>query len=145
MRPVVQEDRTGCGLASVAALAGVSYPQVKRVAGQLGIDVLDSLLWSDIKYIRTLLTYYGLSASPQTTPFKSWNHVPSPALLAIKWHRHHHRAFWHWVIFWEGPEGPIVLDPKRELHTNLRTDFGRIKPKWYLTIIKQPSYLTADR
>jgi len=41
MNPVIQKDRTGCGFASVATVAGVSYKQVKRVARQFGIDVHD--------------------------------------------------------------------------------------------------------
>jgi hypothetical protein len=44
MQPIIQEDRTGCGFASVATLAGVSYQHVKTVAGQLGIDVQDAKL-----------------------------------------------------------------------------------------------------
>ena len=35
MKPVIQEDKTGCGLASVAALASVSYLHVKTVAKQV--------------------------------------------------------------------------------------------------------------
>jgi len=134
MLPVIQEDRTGCGLASVAAVAGVSYKQVKRVAGHLGIDVKDPQLWSDTKYVRTLLTHYEFSASHHTTPFKSWDTLPSLALLAIKWHKINKDAFWHWVTFWRGPEGPIVMDPKQSLKKHVRTDFGRMQPKWFLAL-----------
>lgn len=134
MKPVVQEDKTGCGLASVATLANVNYQHVKAVAGQLGIDVQDPKLWSDTKYIKKLLTSYGLSASTQTTTFKSWGNLPPLALLAIKWHKRNDCAFWHWVVFYRGPQGPMVFDPKRELRTHCRTDFGRIKPKWFLTV-----------
>ncbi len=135
MKPVVQEDRTGCGLASVATLAGMSYQQVKKVAGQLGISVQeDSTLWSDTRYIRTLLAHYGLASSPNTRSFKSWDTLPPLALLAIKWHKPNNYAFWHWVTFYRGPKGAVVFDPKRELHTNSRTDFGRMKPKWYLAV-----------
>ena len=134
MQPVIQEDRTGCGFASVATLAGVSYQQVKRVAGQLGIDVQDPQLWSETKHVRQLLTHYGLSPSSKTTKFTSWERLPSLALLAIKWHRHHDHPFWHWVVFYRGSDGPCVFDPKRELRTNVRTDFGRITPKWFIRI-----------
>ena len=134
MQPVIQEDRTGCGLASVATLAGVSYQQTKRVANQLGIDVQNPQLWSDTQYVRQLLTHYGLATSPHTTPFSSWDTLPPLALLAIKWHKRHDRAFWHWVAFWRGPEGPVVLDPKQSLQNHVRTDFGRIKPKWFLPV-----------
>ena len=134
MQIVVQKDRTGCGLACVATIANQSYRQVKKEASQLGIDVQDQQLWSDTKYILTLLSHYGFSALPQRTPFKSWDHLPSLALLAIKWHKERNQAFWHWVIFWQGPQGPVVLDPKQSLRNNARTDFGRIKPKWFLTV-----------
>ena len=138
--PVIQEDRTGCGLASVATVAGVSYQHVKKIAGQLHIDVQDPLLWSDTKYIRKLLIHYGLSASRKTQPFISWNGLPSLAFLAIKWHKKHSCPFWHWVVFWRGPQGPVVLDSNRELHTNSRTDFGRIKPKWFLALTHPQSH-----
>ncbi len=134
MKPIVQEDRSGCGLAIVATVAGVSYKQVKMVAGQLGIDVQDPQLWSDTKYVRTLLRHYGLSASSHTTPFTSWETLPSLALLAIKWHKKNSCAYWHWVIFWRGTKGPVVLDPKQSLKKNVRTDLGRIKPKWFITL-----------
>ncbi len=137
MKLIVQEDKTGCAFACVAMLTGVRYQQVKRVASQLHIEVQDPLLGSDTKHIRTLLTHYSLSASSGTTPFKSWDHLPSLALLAIKWHKPHHRAFWHWVVFWRGPEGPVVLDPKKSLQKHVRTDFGRIKPKWFLTVTRR--------
>ena len=134
IRPVIQEDTTGCGLACIATLAGKRYQQVKQVAGQLGINVQDTQLWSDTKYVRRLLTHFGISASPYTNPFKSWDTLPTHALLAIKWHKSHNGASWHWVVFWRGSKGPVVLDPKQSLQNNARTDFGRMKPKWFLTI-----------
>jgi hypothetical protein len=134
IKPVIQEDRTGCGLASVATLAGVSYQHVKTVGGPLGIDVQNSRLWSETRYVRKLLTHYGLSSSPNTTTFKSWGNLPQLALLAIRWHKKNDCAFWHWVVFYRGPQGPMVFDPKRELHTHCRTDFGRMKPKWFIMI-----------
>ena len=134
MKSVIQEDQTGCGLASIATVAGISYQQVKTVADQLGINVQDPRLWSETKYIRILLAHYGLSASRKAIPFKSWNDLPPLALLAIKWHKYNGCAFWHWVVFHRGLQGPMVFDPKRELRTHCRTDFGRIKPKWYIKI-----------
>jgi len=134
MKPVIQKDQTGCGLACVATVADVSYQEVKKVAGQLGIEVHDSRLWSDTKYVRTLLTYFGVTTSSHTSLFTSWDTIPPLALLAIKWHTIKGRAFWHWVVFWRGLKGPVVLDPKASLRNNIRTDFGRIHPKWYMTI-----------
>jgi len=134
MQPIIQEDKTGCGFASVATLAGVSYQHVKTVEGRLGIDVQDPNLWSDSKYVQKLLTSYSFSVSRKITAFKSWDNLPPRALLAIKWHKRNDCAFWHWVVFYRGPQGPMVFDPKRELHTHCRTDFGRMKPKWFIMI-----------
>jgi len=134
MEPIIQEDRTGCGIASVASLAGVTYQHVKSTASQLGIDVKDAKLWSNTKYVRQLLTHYGLSTSPCKKPFKSWEKLPPLALLAIKWHIEGTQAFWHWVIFLRGSEGMVVLDPQRSLKKHVRTDFGRMKPKWFIVV-----------
>lgn len=63
MKAVIQEEISGCGIAAVAALAGVSYGQAKRRANSLGIYAQDSSLWSDTDYVRRLLKTYGLHAS----------------------------------------------------------------------------------
>jgi hypothetical protein len=44
MKPVVQRERTGCGMASVAALAGVSDEAARRTAGRWGIVAGDRRL-----------------------------------------------------------------------------------------------------
>jgi ABC-type bacteriocin/lantibiotic exporter with double-glycine peptidase domain len=134
MKPVVQEERTGCGIASVAALAGVSYRQAKATAKKLGIATEDPRLWSDTRYVRTLLAKFGLSVSKTEHPFVSWEKLPHLALLAIKWHRENGKAFWHWVVFVRDKQTSAVLDPKKALKKNRRTDFGRMKPKWFIEV-----------
>ena len=134
MKPVVQFERTGCGIASVAALAGVSYWQAQRVATQLGMFAGDSRLWSETHHVRRLLTEYGIRSASTEVPFTSWEALPDLALLAVKWHKERERAFWHWVVFWRGPSGSVVLDSKRALRRHVRTDFGRMKPKWFIPV-----------
>lgn len=136
MKPVVQLERTGCGIASVATVARVPYRQVQRVANRLGIFAEDKRLWSETGYVRRLLRHYGVRTARVEVRFQSWKGLPDLALLAIKWHQVRDRAFWHWVVFWRGPGGPVVLDPKLGLRTNARTDFGRIRPKWFLAVTK---------
>jgi ABC-type bacteriocin/lantibiotic exporter with double-glycine peptidase domain len=135
MKPVIQQDVTGCGIASVATLARVTYRQAQSVAHGLGISAEDTRLWSDTAYVRTLLHHYGIRAADKEQPFHSWDTLPNLALLAIKWHSERSRAFWHWSVFYRGPHGAVVLDPKRGLRTNRRTDFGRMKPKWFIEIL----------
>jgi hypothetical protein len=136
MKPVIQEERTGCGIASAAMLAGVSYRQAKQVANRLGIFAADPRLWSETTYIRRLLREFGVRAARAEARFAAWRSLPDLALLAIKWHRVRGRAIWHWVVFLRGPKGPVVLDPKRALHTHRRTDFGRMRPKWFIAITR---------
>ncbi len=136
MKPVIQEEQTGCGIASVAMIAGVSYRQVKQVANRLGIFAPDPRLWSETDYVRRLLREFGVRAARGEARFAAWRSLPDLALLAIKWHRMRGRAFWHWAVFWRGPKGPVVLDPNRALRTHRRTDFGRMRPRWFITIRK---------
>lgn len=134
MKPVTQEEISGCGIASVAALAGLSYQESKTVANNLGIFAEDSSLWSDTRYVRILLRHFGISPGEGELPFLSWEALPSLALLSVKWHLENGRAFWHWVVFWRSPNGPVVFDSKKSLKTNTRIDFWRIKPKWFIPI-----------
>ena len=134
MKPVVQLERTGCGIASMAVLAGVTYPQAKRVANRLGIFADDPRLWSETDHVRKLLKEYGFRSARTEVPFTSWKALPDLALLAIKWHEDGGRACWHWVVFWRGPRGPVVFDSQRALRRHVRTDFGRMRPKWCIPV-----------
>lgn len=134
MKPVIQLERTGCGIASVAALAGVSYTAAKRVANRMDISATNSRLWSETTHVCRLLKHYRLHASSNPTPFVSWDALPNRALLAIKWHRVKDRAFWHWVIFVRDSGGAYVLDSKKALKRRVRKDFWRMKPKWFIEV-----------
>jgi len=134
MKPVVQLERTGCGIASVAVLADVSYAEAKLAANRLGIFADDSKLWSETGYVRRLLKEYGFRSAISEVPFNSWEALPDLALLAIKWHKERDRSFWHWAVFWRGPRGPVVFDSKRALRRHVRTDFGRMKPNWFIPV-----------
>lgn len=134
MKPIAQLERTGCGIAAVATLAGVSYREMQRMANRLGIFADDQKLWSETSYVRRLLKEYGIRSARTEVPFTSWEALPDLTLLAIKCHKEWERMFWHWVVFWRGPCGPVVLDSKRALRRHVRTDFGRMKPKWCIPV-----------
>jgi len=135
VRVVIQEEISGCGIAAVAVLAGVSYGQAKRRANSLGIYAQDRSLWSDTDYVRRLLKTYGLHAPSGETSFRDWATLPDRALLAIKWRRENGTPFWHWVVFVREGEDACVLDSQKALKQNSRRDFGRMKPKWFIPII----------
>lgn len=134
MKPVVQLERTGCGIASVAVLAGVRYKDAQRSARRLGIVATDERLWTETGYVRRLLAHYGLRTQGAELPFVSWSALPAKALLAIKWHRDRRRSYWHWVVFVRAHERAYVLDSASALKRHVRTDFGRMKPRWFIAV-----------
>jgi ABC-type bacteriocin/lantibiotic exporter with double-glycine peptidase domain len=136
MKPVIQLEPTGCGIASVAVLAGVSYSRAKAVAASLGIHAGDEALWSQTAHVRQLLRHFGLKAGANELPFRSWDELPERALLAVKWHLEKGQPFWHWVVFVREDGRASVLDSKKSLRQHVRTDFGRIKPKWYIPVTR---------
>ena len=60
---IIQEETTGCGIASVANIVGCTYAEVKSKANSMGIFADDKSLYSDTAYIRNLLNKYGVNAS----------------------------------------------------------------------------------
>lgn len=134
MKPVIQQEVSGCAIAASAALAGVSYTAAKKLARSLGITADDPTLWSSTAHIRRLLQHYKINLTSTETPFKNWHSLPDCALLAIKWHKEKGNPYWHWVVFVRDARGEYVLDSKKSLTKNVRTDFGRMKPKWYISV-----------
>jgi ABC-type bacteriocin/lantibiotic exporter with double-glycine peptidase domain len=134
VKPVVQEEKTGCGIASVAAVAGVTYKEAKRAANSLGIYAEDKKLWSETVHVRALLKRFRIRASRKQQPFRSWPSLPNLALIAIKWHQENHLPFWHWAVFVRTGDRGYVLDSKKVLRHHVRTDFWRMKPKWFISL-----------
>ncbi|WP_434985322.1 hypothetical protein [Vreelandella zhaodongensis] len=134
MNPVIQEEISGCGIAACAVLAGITYAQAKETANAVGIYAEDTALWSDTEYVRKLLRALGIMAAPTEMPFDTWATLPDKALLAIKWRTEQGRPFWHWVVFVRTKQDAVVLDSKKALKSNIRRDFGRIKPKWFIHV-----------
>jgi hypothetical protein len=144
MKPVVQLERTGCGIASVGAIAGLSYRKAKSIANALGIHAEDKALWSDTSHVRRLLRHLGLAGGSRELPFRSWDALPDLALLSIKWHLEQGRPYWHWVVFVREDGHAYVLDSKKGLRKNRRTDLGRMKPKWFIPVTDAQPRLPAD-
>ncbi len=137
IKPVVQEEKTGCGIAYAAMLSNRSYQQVRTIAEQLGIFADDPELWSETKYVRNLLAHLEVKVADREEPFQDWNHLPDCALLAIKWHLEKGTPYWHWTVFVREGQQTYVLDPKKALKKNICTDFGRMKPKWFIEVLLQ--------
>lgn len=134
LKPVEQEETTGCGIASAANILGKTYSEMKSIANAMGIHASDESLWSDTRYVRRILSGAGVEISPDETPFESWNALPDLALLSIKHHREGGRNFWHWVVFKRIDGQPFVLDSASYLPSNVRTDFDAMQPKWFIEV-----------
>lgn len=86
MNVIIQEEKTGCGIASVANIVDIPYANVKNKANSIGIFAEDKNLYSDTGYVRGLLKEYNVEASNKEYQFTSWDKLPDLALLSIKYH-----------------------------------------------------------
>lgn len=86
LKSIIQEETTGCGIASVANILGRTYSEMKGVANAMGIYASDKSLWSDTQYVRRMLSSAGVKTSTEEIPFESWEALPDLALLSIKHH-----------------------------------------------------------
>jgi hypothetical protein len=135
VKPVVQEETTGCGIASVANILGKTYSKMKGIANAMGIYASDKSLWSDTHHVRRMLYASGIETSPDEVPFETWDKLPDIALLSIKHHQEDSKDFWHWVVFKRIENKAFVLDSASYLPSNIRTDFDEMQPKWFIEVI----------
>lgn len=135
MSVIIQEEETGCGIASVANIVGLSYLEVKDKANSMGIFAKDESLYSDTEYVRKLLGEYDFNTTDKEILFKSWSKLPSLALLAIKHHLEAGKPYWHWVVF-KREEEAYVLDSASYLEKNKITNLSDLNPKWYIAVTK---------
>jgi len=131
---VIQEEVTGCGIASVANIVGKTYAEMKTIANSIGIYADDKSLWSDTGYVRKLLVNQGCKSSTNEILFTAWDDLPDLALLSIKHHQEQGVNFWHWVVFRRQNGEPVVLDSNANLANNMRTDFEAMHPKWFIEV-----------
>ncbi len=131
---VVQEEDTGCGIAACANLAEITYAEAKALANSLGIYAEDKTLWSQTSHVRQLLSALNIAVSDKQTAFTSWDKLPDKALIALKWHLEKERPFWHWAVYRRDDNHGVVIDSAKRLKSPIRTDFGRMKPKWFIEV-----------
>lgn len=79
MRPVIQLETSGCGIAACAALAEMDYETTREKAAALGIYAHDRTLWSDTRHVRALLNTLNIATSAHEQPFTGWSELPDRA------------------------------------------------------------------
>ncbi|WP_444935226.1 hypothetical protein ACJJIW_11580 [Microbulbifer sp. JMSA004] len=134
LKPVIQEETTGCGIASAANILGKSYREMKAIANGMGIYASDKELWSDTQFVRRLLATQDVQTSEHEIPFTSWASLPELALLAINHYQEADKDFWHWVVFKRINNQEFVLDSASYLPSNLRQDFESMQPQWFIEV-----------
>lgn len=79
MRRVIQQDRTGCGLACIAILARTKYSQVKDTSlGLLDLDSNDEV-YTSASDRQKLGDKFNLNIGGKRRAFKGFNELPDLA------------------------------------------------------------------
>lgn len=136
MKVIIQEEKTGCGIASVANIVNLTYAEVKKKANSIGIFAEDDTLYSDTKHVRHLLAEFNVETACKETSFTTWDELPDLALLSLKYHLENGVPYWHWVVFKRTNGNPVVCDSASYLDNNARIDFEAMKPAWFIEISK---------
>jgi hypothetical protein len=129
---VRQLDSTGCGVAIVATLAGVSYTQAKQVmfpSGSRGRGFRTG--WRDL---RVGLEAFGVRFRGLARRTCAWEDVPDVAVVLVN----QKPTGGHWVVFVRDAERPFVLDPNSKQPGCRRTDIHRTRPhQWRAVEIRR--------
>lgn len=116
---VFQDDLTGCGLACVAMIAGVSYREVRKIAIDHGIFYSGNDSGVSAEDVKKLLKLFDLDTSIRNG-ITDWKRVPQVGVLGINDSRP------HWVVAVRTREDCFLIDPSSHINQKRRRDFGRI-------------------
>lgn len=131
MKRIVQNDPTGCGIACVAMLSEKSYQKVKSELLESSKFSKKRTFYTDDNDLRKLSSKFGISLG-RLRQFRTWSEIPDKSIVAINYKKNDEDPEWHWVVFRRINNEEFVFDPKKAIKKVKRTDFGRMKAKWYL-------------
>ncbi len=140
IRRIVQKDRTGCGLACIAMLAECEYSQVKKAYLELFERASNDEYYTRAPDLRKLGQAFSLDIGGRRRKFKNFQDLPKLAILAINYRED--EGTWHWVVFCRTADEKFVLDPKKSVKSERRTDFGRLakNTRWFVSVAHASSY-----
>lgn len=128
---VPQDDETGCGIACVAMIAGVSYEDAK--AAVFGKSLRKKVFYTSGPDLRRGLERFGLTLKPaaRARRFESWRRLVWTSIVAVE-QTPPNKMHWHWVVFVDDGIRRYVLDPSwPEI---VRTDFRRMEGRSYFCV-----------
>lgn len=130
IKKIMQEHRTGCGIACVSMLAGVTYSETISVAYDvLGWEKSQRTFYTTSSQLYKLLLSFNILSKKSRTAHE-WASLPAIAIAAINFNERTNN--WHWVIFLRELGDAYVIDP-RSKH-EVRRDFGRMQLRSYIPI-----------
>ncbi|MFK3648025.1 hypothetical protein ACI2IY_06245 [Lysobacter enzymogenes] len=143
----LQHDRTGCGLACVAMLAGIGYAQARTLARALaigprpyryraggGLRTARAGWLTDAQQLRRMLTVLRIRSGAERA-VGGWSECDGDGLVAINARED---GTWHWVVYLHDADSPRVLDPNPRVRRGERRDFGRMRPARFVPVETQP-------
>ncbi|MGO1070010.1 hypothetical protein [Lysobacter sp. CA199] len=144
IRRQLQQDRSGCGLACVAMLAGIGYAQARNLARALGIgpkpyryrvgaglrNAREGYL-TNARQLQRMLRLLGPRTGDERA-VTGWDECDGDGIVAINHDPIDDR--WHWVVFLRQNTGAWVLDPNPRVRSDRRTDFGRMRPARFIPV-----------
>lgn len=124
MKRVIQQDRTGCGLACVAMISNASYQSVRSAAiNSYGLGKRGKFYTSTPK-LSDLGKDFGVSIGRRRRKFNGFENLPPLSILSINYDEAENT--WHWVVCVKSKAGIYILDPSKKIKQKKRTDLNRI-------------------
>ncbi|MDO8908424.1 MAG: cysteine peptidase family C39 domain-containing protein [Pseudohongiella sp.] len=140
LKRVIQKDSTGCGIACVAMIAGISYGEAKRTAIAHGIVKKRPPYYTTSGELTELLRKFHRGAT-KGRKLSKWESLDRLSIVGINFSSTH--GTWHWVIYVPGIDAGFVLDPRKSVKTHKRTDFSRMRPRSYIAVTPPDNQLLA--
>ena len=130
MRRIIQEHRTGCGIACVATITNHTYSDVMRKALQVyKWDKSRKTFYTTSSQLRSLLFDFGIVAY-RCRSVRKWSSISDLAIVGINYKPT--SKTWHWVVFRREAGVEQVLDPLSK--KDIRTDLSRMRLRLFIPI-----------
>ena len=133
---IKQEDDSGCGLACLAMLTGMSYNEVKKRLKLKIFSKESNEFYTNFHQTIRCAKILGLSLNSRKRNTE-WKSIETNAIVSTDYTKGKTK-YWHWVVFVRNKNGWFVYDPhetKGRGGKKIRSMRGR-KLGWYMTVIK---------
>ena len=124
IKRVIQEDSTGCGIACIAMVAGISYAEAKQIT--LNNEILKKSVknfYTTTKDLVNVLNSIGIESS-KGRKVRYWSSINTISIVGINFLET--TDTWHWVLFIPNEDTGYVLDPSKRVKTEKRTEPYRV-------------------